>query len=157
MWHTILITLHAVAGVVALVSGLVAVRRGRLFDVYLWSLAGMAVFLLFAVAVTWAEIDAGTRALFGAFLVLAGVMVWRAVRARRIRPTGSDAPSPRYLDHVGFTLVALFDAFVVIAVLDFGWPIWLVAGTGVAIAIAGHFAIRWAKREAQRDGRVSLR
>lgn len=151
MWHTILITLHAVAGVVALVSGLVAVRRGRLFDVYLWSLVGMAVFLVFAVAGTWAEIDAGTRALFGAFVVLAGVMVWRAVRARRIRPAGSAAPSPRYLDHVGFTLVALFDAFVVIAVLDLGGPIWLVAGTGVAVAVAGHFAIRWAKRSAQRD------
>ncbi|MPY78388.1 MAG: hypothetical protein GEV04_07800 [Actinophytocola sp.] len=145
MWHTALITLHAVAGVVALVSGLVTVRHGRLFDVYLWSLAGMAVFLLLAIASTWAEITTGARVLFAAFLVLAGVMVWRAVRARQIRPTGS-TPSADYVDHVGFTLVALFDAFAVVTVLDLGAPIWLVVGTGVAIALAGHVAIRLAKR-----------
>ena len=33
-------------------------------------------------------------------------------------------------------------AFVVIVVLDVGAPIWLVVGSGVVIAIAGHLAIR---------------
>ena len=56
-------------------------------------------------------------------------MVWRATRARRVRPTVASGPSPVYLEHVGFTLVALFDAFCVIAVLDGGAPSWIVVGT----------------------------
>ena len=43
---------------------------------------------------------------------------------------------------MGFTLVALFDAFVVILVLDLGAPGWLVAAAGVLIAVAGHLALR---------------
>lgn len=94
-----------------------------------------------------AQINTGARVLFAAFVGLAWFMVWLAARARRIRPSGSARPSRRYLDHVGFTLVALFDAFAVITVLDLGAPIWLVVGTGLAIALAGHLAIRWAKRD----------
>lgn len=146
MWHTVLIAAHALAGALAWVSGLLAVRDGRLFDVYLWSLIGMAAFLLAAVVGTWARIDATPRAVFAAFAVLSWLMVWLAASARRIRPTGSGSPSERYVDHVGFTLVALFDGFAVIVVLDAGGPMWLVVGTGVAVAIAGHFWIRWAKR-----------
>src|SRR5207248_1298484 len=41
MWSTIFIAVHATTGVVALMSGLVAVRHGRLFEIYLWSLIGM--------------------------------------------------------------------------------------------------------------------
>ncbi|MFF4795375.1 hypothetical protein ACFY2M_37940 [Streptomyces sp. NPDC001276] len=145
MWHTGLVALHALAGVAALASGFVAARTGRLFDVYLWSLAGMAIFLAAAVAIAWAQVDLGARVLFVVFLVLAGFLVWLAARARHIRPRGADRPSRRYLDHVGFTLVALLDAFAVIVVLDLGAPIWLVVATGVVIAFAGHLALRRAK------------
>lgn len=69
--------------------------------------------------------------------------MWRAAQARRIRPTAGQGPPPdRYLDHVGFTLVALFDAFIVVAVLNLGAPGWLVATAGVGIAVAGHFVLR---------------
>lgn len=146
MWHLILIAAHAVAGLIALVTGLVALRSGRLFDVYLGSLAGMTLFLVLAIGIRWDTIDSIARVLFTAFAGLAGIMVWRATRARRDRPSGASRPSASYLDHVGFTLVALFDGFCVIAVLDAGAPMWVVVGTGVVIAIAGHFGLRWAKR-----------
>jgi hypothetical protein len=48
-------------------------------------------------------------------------------------------------DLVGFTLVALFDAFAVIAILGAGAPIWLVVGTGLLIALAGHLTLRRTK------------
>src|SRR6266498_1311716 len=105
MWHGILIGAHAVSGLVALVAGVVAMRRGRLFDVYLGALAGMAIFLVLAVGVGWDALDAGGRGLFTAFAGLAGVMVWLAGRARGERPSGGFAPSARYLDRVGFTVV----------------------------------------------------
>lgn len=141
MLHTALIALHALSGLVALVFGLVTTRSGRLFDVYLWSLVSMGIFLAATVAVEWSGLDTAARVLFGAFVVLAGFMIWLAVRARGMRPR----PSARYLDHVGFTVVGLFDAFVVIVVLDVSAPIWLVVGSGVLIAIVGHLAIRRAK------------
>jgi hypothetical protein len=143
MWHTIFIVSHAATGLIALVTGIMAMRDGRLFDVYLWTLAGMTGFLMLAIAVQWGTLDAAARVLFAVFAGLAVIMVGLALRARRNRPTG--VPSPRYLDDVGFTVVALFDAFCVIAVLDIGAPIWAVVGTGVVIAIAGHSALRWAK------------
>ena len=144
MLHGTLIALHAAAGLTALVAGGIALRRGRFFDVYLWALVGTTVFLAAAVGVAWAATGAGARLLFGAFTALAAVMVWRAVLARRVRPAGT--PTVAYVEHVGFTLVALFDAFVVVAVLDAGAPGWLVACAGVVVACAGHVAIRWARR-----------
>jgi hypothetical protein len=137
MPHTVLIALHAVAGVVALCAGGFAIRDGRFFDVYLGALAGTVVFLAAAVTVSWRDTDTGARLLFAAFTALALAMLARAVLARRGRPG-----THPYVEHVGFTLVALFDAFVVIAVLDLGAPVWLVVTTGIAIAVAGHFVLR---------------
>lgn len=141
MWHTVFIAVHAVAGVVAFVTGCVALRRGTLFGTYLWSMAAMALFLALAVAAEWGVLPAPLSVLFSAFVVLAGYMVWRAAQARRIRPTTATGPSAAYVEHIGFTLVALFDAFAVIAVLNAGAPGWLVATAGVLIAVAGHFAL----------------
>ncbi len=86
--------------------------------------------------------DVGTRVLFTGFVMLGLFMVWRAGQARRMRPSGSAGPSVRYVAHVGFTLVALFDAFIVIAVLNGGAPGWLVVTAGVLVAVAGHFVLR---------------
>ena len=141
MAHTILITLHAVAGTVALLAGAVAIRGRALFAAYLWSLVAMVVFLLAATVVAWAGLDTATRVLFTAFAVLGLVMVWRARQAGRLRPARSRPPSSRYVAHVGFTLVALFDAFVVITVLNSGAPVWLVVAAGLAVAVAGHFVL----------------
>jgi hypothetical protein len=145
MWHSAFITLHAASGVVSFVAGCTVLRRGTLFRTYLWSLAGMALFLALAIAAEWGTLGTALRVLFSAFVVLAGFMVWRADQARRIRPTAATGPSATYVEHVGFTLVALFDAFVVIAVLNAGGPAWLVATGGVLIAVAGHFALRTAR------------
>lgn len=142
MWHTIFITVHAVTGGIALLAGCVAIARRALFGIYLWSLVAMQVFLILALAVEWTVIDGAARVLFGALAVLGLFMLWRADQARRIRPNGSAGPSASYVGHVGFTLVALFDAFIVILVLDLGAPGWLVAAVGVLIAVAGHFVLR---------------
>jgi hypothetical protein len=151
MWHIVLIAMHAIAGLVAFVTGCVTLRRGRLFEVYLWSLVGMTLFLLLVLAVDWAAIGIPARLLFSAFVVLSGFMVWRAALARRLRPAGSTGPSASYLEHVGFTLIALFDAFAVVAILDAGAPIWLVVLAGVLIGIAGNPFLRLVKRRLTYD------
>lgn len=142
MWHTVFIALHAAAGAIALLAGCASITRRALFGTYLWSLAAMEVFLLAAIAAEWTVLDTGSRVLFAAFAGLGLFMMWRAEQARRMRPGRSPRPSAQYVAHVGFTLVALFDAFIVIAVLNIGAPVWLVIAAGVLVAVAGHFMLR---------------
>lgn len=150
MWHTVFVTLHAVAGVIAFVAGCLAIRRASWFATYLWSLLVMALALVPSTAIAWPDRDGAGRGLFLALTALAGFMVWRAVLARRMRPVAPGGPSARYVDHVGFTLVALADAFVVVLVLDLGGPAWLIAAVGVAVAIVGHFVLRAIKPRTKR-------
>lgn len=140
MWHAVLIALHAVAGVVALAAGAVAHRWVGLFGVYLWSLVAMVGFLAAAVGEEWARIDPLSRVLFLGFVVLGVVMVRLALLARRV-PVGSAA----YVDRVGFTLIALVDAFLVVAVLNLGAPVWVVVACGVAVGVVGHVVLRVVK------------
>ncbi|MGH3319248.1 MAG: hypothetical protein ACRDN9_03540 [Streptosporangiaceae bacterium] len=145
MLHTTLIALHALSGVIAFLTGCLAVQRRSYFRVYFWSLASLVLSLAAAIAVSWTGLGTPMRALFVAFVALGGYMVWRAVQARRILLTSLAHPTSRYLDHLGFTLVALFDGFAVIAVFDLGAPGWLAAVVGVAVAGGGHVAIRTLK------------
>lgn len=141
MWHTIFITVHAVTAGIAMLAGCVAIGHRALFGTYLWSLVAMEVFLVLAVIEEWTVIDVAAQVVFVGFAVLGLFMLWRADQARRIRPTESRGPSASYIAHMGFTLVALFDAFIVILVLNLGAPVWLVAAVGVLLAVVGHFMI----------------
>jgi hypothetical protein len=145
VWHGVLVTLHAVAGVIAFGAGCDAVVRRRWFAVFWWSLVAMVAFLALAVAAEWSSLDSVTRPLFTGLLALGALMVLRAWLAGRIL---SHAPQPdedggrRYVRHVAFNLVALFDAFVVVTVLNGGIPGWATAVVGVTVAVAGHFVAR---------------
>lgn len=143
MWHIIFISAHAVTATAALIAGLVAVAQGRLFGVYLGSLVLMEVFLLLAIGAGWSVTDPATRIVFAALAALGAVIVWCGLRARRVRPRAHDAgPSGPYFANLGFTLVALVDAFLVIVVLDLGAPGWALATTGVVVAGIGHIVLR---------------
>ena len=111
--------------------------RARWFAVYYWSLILMLAFLVLAVAVDWHGRQPGTHAIVGTLIALGGFMVWRAEQARRVRGSSS----PRFIEHLGFTLVGLIDAFVVVTVFNLDAPPWLVIAVGVTIALAGHTAI----------------
>lgn len=67
-------------------------------------------------------------------------MIWQAEQARRVTER-----SGQYFDHLGFTLVALLDAFIVIAVLNLAAPIWVVVAVGILGAGLGHLTIRTLK------------
>jgi hypothetical protein len=142
MLHTLLISLHAASGFVAFTAGCLAIRRRSFFPVYLWSLASLLVFLVLAVATDWPQLDPVARILFAAFVAFGGVMVWQALQARHKLPEPHARPTAAYLDHLGFTLVALFDGFVVILALDVGGAAWMAAVAGVLGAVAGHLALR---------------
>ena len=105
----------------------------------------MALCLAAAVAPDWPRLDTGDRALFVALTAFALYIAGRGLRARRrlLERRGSWAEAS--MADVGFTLIALFDGFVIVAAVDLGAPLWLVlpvAALGVAL---GRLLVAWAK------------
>ena len=56
-----------------------------------------------------------------------------------------EAPSRRYLDHLGFALISLADGFAVVTVFRAGAPTWVVVVVAVGVAVAGHVALQVTK------------
>lgn len=149
MFTAVLVAGHATFGTLALIAGCLAIRRDRAFTPYLSSLLAGVAFLFTLLAVRWTVLDTPTQWLFAALAVLAGYVIWRALRARRYRrPTTADQ-SDRYLSHLGFTLIALLVGFVAIAVLDLGAPGWFAAAAGAGCIAAGHFRLEQIKNRAR--------
>lgn len=113
MLHGTLVAAHASAAVLALFAGLVSLRRAGALGLFSWSVAAMEVFLVPAVAAGWRQ-DAALHVPFVALVVLGAVMVVRARLAAGLRPARGARPSGACLDHAGFVLVSLTDAFVVV-------------------------------------------
>ncbi len=147
MVHTVLIAAHAAAGLAAFAAGCLALARRSYFTVYLWSLVSLVVFLAAAVAVDWSGLDTASRTLFAALAALGGYMIWRAVQARQLQQVTSLQHRGRHIDHIGFTLVALFDGFVIILALDLGAPAWLAIVIALAGIAAGHTTLGRLKRQ----------
>ena len=133
----VFIALHAGTACVALITGVFVRRRPRWFATYYWSLVLMVAFLVVGVAVDMEARQPGVLVIDATLVALAGFMVWRAEQARRLADYGSQ----RWAEHVGFTVVGLVDAFVVVTLFDVGLPGWLVAVVGAAIAVVGHVLI----------------
>lgn len=138
--HGLLVAVHAGAAVIALLAGLVALRRGGALGLFSWSVAAMEVFLVLAVAAGWRQ-DEALHVPFVALGVLGAVMVVRARLAAGLRPARGVRPGGACLDHTGFVLISLTDAFVVLGVLDAGAPIAVVVAAGVVVAVGGHLAL----------------
>jgi hypothetical protein len=149
MAHTVLIALHALAGVVCFAAGVLSLPLSTTaswrFRTYAIALAALLVFMAAVVALDWPDLDTGTRIVFLALSGLGGYMVWRVVHAKALLDRRGDQWRPRYLDDVGFTLIALFDGFAIIAALDLGAPGWLVALIAVAGVVVGHLTLRHVK------------
>lgn len=147
MWHTIFVAAHAFTATSALIAGILTVLRSRSFATYLGSLVAMELFLMLAIAVQWPAYNWPERAVFASLAAFGGVVVWQGGRAWQARPVNGVTISVRCYEHLGFTLVALVDAFLVVTVLNAGAPGWAVAATGVVVALAGHLALRIGRHE----------
>ncbi len=156
MLHTLLIAAHAVGGTAAFAAGCLALRpppRGvpPTFRVYLGALGVMVLFVVLAVALDWGTLDSGSRVLLGALIVLALYVGWRGWQAYQMLQRRGAGWIDAYLDGVGFTLIALFDGFVIITALDLGAPVWLIVVIGVLGILVGRGALRRTKTRVARD------
>ena len=145
MLHTVLIALHATAGVGCFAAGLLCIPLQApgswRFRVYAGSLLAMLAFV------------AG----FALFLL------WRAGRAHARLRRQDQGWRPKYLDDVGFTLISLFDGFVIVGAIDLGMPVWLVVLAAVGGVAAGVQAMKKVKTRlvaqpaAREPGKVTAR
>ena len=154
MAHAILIAAHAVAGVVCFIAGALALRvsspRSWQFRVFAGSLAAMLLFLAAAIGVDWGSLDATARLIYPGLFALGLYMGWRAVHATarlRQHDTGWQA---RYLDDVGFSLVALFEGFLIVAAIDLDVPTWATVLVAFIGLVVGNRSIRHIKTRARR-------
>lgn len=146
-----LIILHTVAGLLAFGFGCAVIRppvdvAGGRFRVYFWSLAALVIFLVAAIASHWPDLAATPRLIYVALNGFGLCMVWQAWRARTAGVQGE-----RYVESIGFTLIALFDGFVIVSAIDLDAPIWLV----LIIAVGGVLVGRWAVERVKAAVRVS--
>jgi hypothetical protein len=143
--HRILIMLHAAAAAISFFVGCLLIfapayiSNQRLFGLYWWSLVGMVILLIGAMLVYWNEYSESERIVFPILLGLAMFMLYRAHNASRLLKAKQNDWKLGYIEHIGFTLISLFEGFVIVTVLNAGGPGWLVA----LLAILGVLGGRW--------------
>jgi len=149
--HNVLIMLHAASATVSFVAGCLLVfslrhaSNQRWFALYWWTLVGLVVFLAGAMLVYWTEYSEIERLVFLGLLALGMYMLYRARSASRLLQVQPNDWKHTYIEHIGFTLISLFEGFIIVAVLNSGGAGWLVA----LLAILGLLLGRWAIRSAQ--------
>ena len=153
--HNALITVHTIAGLCAFVTGVMLVQhprrardRQRVARTYFAGLIVLAATTAAVVQWDWPSLNGGERTAFAGLIGLATVMIGRAALAREAMSRASQHWEARFVDAIGFTLISLFDGFVIIAALDLGGPPWLVAVAGVAGVLIGRRAVHHARERA---------
>jgi hypothetical protein len=143
--NSLAITVHAVAATIAFCAGALALPSGRFLSVYRAALVVMAAALVPALLADWTTTDGVARGVFAGLLALAVVMVVRGELAVRGRPGLTGGPTAGFVDHVGFTLIALADGFAVVTAIRSGLPGWAVGLVAVGIVGIGHVSLVAAK------------
>ena len=143
--HNTLIILHATAATLAFFAGCLLIfsptylSNQRLFNLYLWTLIATILLLAGAIIIYWKEYSDVERIIFPGLLGLGLFMLFRTWGAGLVFATQQNHWKLGYVEHIGFTLVSLFEGFIIVSGLNAGIPGWLVA----LVAIAGLLVSRW--------------
>jgi hypothetical protein len=144
MLRTILVVIHAAAGIIGLAVGLAAFMLAKrpsgkrsLLGAYVACLAVLLASLIMLIVVDWPGLQTGARV---AFVGLAGLGV--AMLARVLlawREAGGRAPGwrDRYVGHIYFTYVSLWIGFVVLPALNLPFPQVSVPLSAVVVLVIG--------------------
>ena len=142
--HAILITLHATAAILCVAFGAATLQanatkssRQSLFRYYLIALIAMIMFLAGAILAHVNRLDGTQRGIFLGLFVLSLYMLFRGLQARTVLFSQRDDQLGSYIHHIGFTLISLFEGFIIVAAIDLGAPGWLTAGVAVLGVIVG--------------------
>jgi hypothetical protein len=150
LWH-LMIILHALSGFISFGAGTLALspRRAKRYawslPAYYISLITLVIFMIGAMASHWSEMSQAEQIIFPGLTVLGLYMVYRADHARRLL-TNKTYNAPIYMNDVGFTLISLFNGFVIVGAIDLGWPFWVVVLGAIVATLVGNQIIEAAKK-----------
>ena len=150
--HNVLIILHSAAATISFFAGCLLIfspahiSNQRLFSLYSWSLIGMVVFLAAAISAYWSEYSGTERIVFPGLLGLAIFMFLNARIANSLLRAGKNNWKQGYIESIGFTIISLFEGFIIVSGLNSGVPGWLVAIIAILGVVAGRWVIGFAKR-----------
>jgi hypothetical protein len=157
-FHTLSIVLHALSATGAFVVGVVLIfqrdtlRQLQLGGAFLVLLVLLEVFLVIAILSHVTSLPTITQIIFAGLALLGVYMIWRAVQAVLVlrEPHGNQGA---VIDHIGFTLISLFDGFAIVSAIDLQAPGWLVAVIAVGAVVIGISAINVRKKTLTRQTR----
>ena len=155
--HAVLVGLHAASAVMSLLAGcfllfsLGHLANRRLFGLYWWFLVGMVAALACAMVVYWTQYANTERVIFTSLFVLGLFMLYRARSASQLLKSQAIGWQRDYIEHIGFTLISLFEGFIIVTLLNSGSPGWLVALVAVLGVLMGRWVIGLAQRRAGTD------
>lgn len=149
--HAIFINTHALAATVSFISGLTVITSRKhlvnyqLFSVYLWSLVGMIIFLAGAMFVWWTVYTTTEQIAFSGLFVLSLYMLYRALSAQTLLEARQNDWKRDYIHHIGFTLISLFEGFIIVALINLRTAGWIIAVVAILGVLAGRRTIDMAE------------
>jgi len=105
--------------------------------VYAAAIAVLAVFLTATVAIDWPALGQPQRIIFAVLVGLAAVIATRVYLAFRLVRRQPDSWQARYLNHIYFGYISLWEGFFIVGLIDLGAPVWLVGAVAVGVVIVG--------------------
>jgi hypothetical protein len=150
--HNVLIILHAISATICFFTGcflILSLKHAAeqpWFNFYWGALIGMVILLGGAILVYWTNYSNVERIIFPGLFVLGIYMLYRAWNANLLRKALQNDWTQGYIEHIGFTLISLFEGFIIVSGLNSGVPGWLVALLAILGVIAGRWMIGFAQR-----------
>jgi len=151
-FHNVLIILHATSATISFFAGCFLIfslkyaSNQRLFNLYWGFLIAMVAFLVCAIFVYWTEYSSAERIIFPGLVGLGIYMLYRARSAHRLLKTQESGWKHGYIEHIGFTLISLFEGFIIVGGLNSGVPGWLVALAGILGVVVGRWVMHLAQQ-----------
>jgi hypothetical protein len=148
MVHSVLIVLHAGFAVAGFVLGWLVLARlperssSRRFVWFFWCMVTAMVLLIAVVAADWVSLDVTKRIAFGVLCGLAVYILVRLEQARRVLAHGPEGWRKKFIGHVGFVMISLFDGFCIVTAIDLRMPAVVIVAVAVIGVVVGIVAIR---------------
>lgn len=142
--RTFFLSLHVAGGAAGLFLGAFAmqpplVHASRLLvrRAYAAALIVLLVFLTATVGVDWPGLQVGQQVIYAVLIALAAFMVARVLLAFRVAGLQPAGWETKYMNHIYFTYVSLWEGLLIVGLFDLGAPTWLIAAVAAGVLIVG--------------------
>lgn len=142
--RSVFLSLHVAGGIAGLLLGAYAMRpplvheaRLLLRRAYTAALVFLLVFLTGTVVIDWTSLQASQQVIYLVLIGLAAFMVTRALLAFRVARQRVAGWETKYMNHIYFTYISLWEGLFIVGLFDLGAPTLLIAGVAVGVLIAG--------------------